>query len=277
MSRLTFGQANGYEPLPVQAQLQTMSDATLAATWRLIHDWMMSGLRSANDVVKRGVQRVLRDWWVDQARMMIDEAPATPQLWENTIKKVMQSNWLNAYNFMQYLLNHQSFPPVLKGQLAAVLVKTNAAYRVVENEIVPFSSEEEHSQLLVAMRSAKAANAHGVKAHLQKAGVALSNSDWAGAVLNSISAVEGATKFASGEDSKDLSAALNELKRQGKIAHPALIEGLKRIYGYSSDEKGVRHALVFEGKAAVTEREAFLLFGLCASFVTYLLSIETSG
>jgi hypothetical protein len=44
------------------------------------------------------------------------------------------------------------------------------------------------------------------------------------------------------------------------------------LYGYSSDEEGVRHALVFKEEAQVDEADALFMLGACASFVSYLLA-----
>ncbi|ODP39356.1 hypothetical protein BFL28_11145 [Sphingomonas turrisvirgatae] len=44
------------------------------------------------------------------------------------------------------------------------------------------------------------------------------------------------------------------------------------LYGYTSDTDGVRHALVFNDSANVSEAEALFMFGACAAFVSYLLT-----
>jgi hypothetical protein len=41
---------------------------------------------------------------------------------------------------------------------------------------------------------------------------------------------------------------------------------------YTSDEEGVRHALVFGDEAQVDEADALFMLGACASFVSYLLA-----
>jgi hypothetical protein len=47
------------------------------------------------------------------------------------------------------------------------------------------------------------------------------------------------------------------------------------LYGYSSDEEGVRHALVFSNETQVDEADALFMLGACASFVSYLLARGT--
>ncbi|HAE28382.1 MAG TPA: hypothetical protein DCG58_14560, partial [Hyphomonas adhaerens] len=48
--------------------------------------------------------------------------------------------------------------------------------------------------------------------------------------------------------------------------------GAVQLYGYTSDEEGVRHALVFNEKSTVDEVDALFMLGACASFVSYLLA-----
>jgi hypothetical protein len=46
----------------------------------------------------------------------------------------------------------------------------------------------------------------------------------------------------------------------------------QKLYGYTSDENGIRHASVFDPKAKVDETDALFMLGACASFVSYLLA-----
>lgn len=61
------------------------------------------------------------------------------------------------------------------------------------------------------------------------------------------------------------------LEMKGRI-HPALKKGFESIYAYTSDEKGIRHALLDKGDAAVDEADALFMLGAASTFVTYLLS-----
>ena len=54
-----------------------------------------------------------------------------------------------------------------------------------------------------------------------------------------------------------------------KPMHAALRQALEKLYGYTSDEKGVRHALLDE--ATVDEADARFMMVACSAFVTYLI------
>lgn len=100
--------------------------------------------------------------------------------------------------------------------------------------------------------------------------MALHEGKWAGSVRESIHAVESvACELAPGKNT--LGAALDAIKI--KDLHGGLKEAFEKLYGYASNEKGVRHALVFGGaEAKVDETDALFMLGACASFVSYLLA-----
>jgi hypothetical protein len=61
------------------------------------------------------------------------------------------------------------------------------------------------------------------------------------------------------------------LERRGHL-NGALKSAFGSLYGYSSEEEGVRHALVYSDEAKVDEADALFMLGACASFVSYLLA-----
>ena len=86
----------------------------------------------------------------------------------------------------------------------------------------------------------------------------------------SIHAVEAvAVRLAPGTNT--LGSALKVLENKEHL-HGGLKSAFEKLYGYSSDEEGVRHALVFEDNTKVDETDALFMLGACASFVTYLLA-----
>ena len=64
---------------------------------------------------------------------------------------------------------------------------------------------------------------------------------------------------------------MKKLEDCGTKLHPALKQGFLKIYGYTSDEGGVRHA---EGMfvSDVTFEEAKFMLVSCSAFVNFLIS-----
>jgi hypothetical protein len=67
-----------------------------------------------------------------------------------------------------------------------------------------------------------------------------------------------------------MSDALKALESKWRI-HPALMEALSRLYGYTSAEPGIRHPVLEGPNASVDEADALFMFGACSAFVTYLV------
>ena len=112
----------------------------------------------------------------------------------------------------------------------------------------------------------------GVRAHLRRALELLSDlraPDYRNSIKESISAVESIAQTITGDEKATLGQALTVLERKHGL-HPALKEGFKKIYHYTSDADGIRHAMLDEPTLDVTDAKFFLLS--CTSFINYLKS-----
>ena len=74
-----------------------------------------------------------------------------------------------------------------------------------------------------------------------------------------------------GNDKPTLGDALKAIEKKGFPVHPALKEAFNKLYGYTSDEGGIRHA---EGltESDVSFEEAKFMLVSCSAFVNYLLA-----
>lgn len=172
---------------------------------------------------------------------------------------------------VEFLVQHHGCSDALKRELAGAFVKARAAYRVFDDQyIAAIGTEEQAAAFERAIADAAAKSAAPVRKQLIAAGVALRNADWAGSVRENIHAVE-ATAVRLAPGSNTLGAALKVLEQRGHL-HGGLRTAFSALYGYSSDEEGVRHALVFGDEAQVDEADALFMLGACASFVSYLLA-----
>ena len=74
--------------------------------------------------------------------------------------------------------------------------------------------------------------------------------------------------------SKTLGPALDSIEKAGLLKHAALKNAFKRLYGYTNDEQGIRHALLDRGSTDAGLDEAVFMFGACASFAAYLAQMN---
>lgn len=145
-----------------------------------------------------------------------------------------------------------------------------AAYRVVGRQVIcPISSEAESTAIKKAFSDLKTFQFNGARGHLLSAASHLSAGHFADSVRDSIHAVE-AVATAIEPSANVLSKALQKLE-QKTLIHPAMRKGFDALYAYTSDEGGIRHALL-EPSANVDETDAVFMLGSCAAFVSHLVN-----
>ena len=67
-----------------------------------------------------------------------------------------------------------------------------------------------------------------------------------------------------------LSDAVKRLEDGGLTLHPAFKEALSKLYGYTSDAEGIRHALHDEPN--LDHADAVFMLVMCSGFMSYLLA-----
>ena len=172
------------------------------------------------------------------------------------------------FDSLEFLLQHPKVSDGLRDDLGRAFEQGRSAYRIRGGEIIAVGSPETAAAVLSAIDQATDA-APAAASHLRRSGNLLSKGDWAGSVRESIHAVESVVRLLT--DTGKLSDALDVLTRRGQL-HGALRTGFAALYGYTSDEEGVRHASVFSPQAKVDEADAMFMLGACSSFVGYILS-----
>ena len=116
----------------------------------------------------------------------------------------------------------------------------------------------------------------GSAAHLKKAAECINGQDWAGSVRESIHAVESVARQLDPKASNELGPALKSLEKERNPPSGAQV-GIHKLYGYTSNEQGIRHALLDQDSANVGMDEAVFMLGACASFSSYLWRKHVAG
>ncbi len=116
----------------------------------------------------------------------------------------------------------------------------------------------------------------GSAAHLKNAAECINGQDWAGSIRESIHAVESVARQLDPKASTALGPALAALEKRVSL-HPALKSAFTKLYGYTSNEQGIRHPLLKQDSANVGMDEAVFMLGACASFSSYLWRKHAAG
>ena len=183
------------------------------------------------------------------------------------------------FDMIHFVLRHPECPDGFCTAMKETFLDCRLAY-VVDTEppatIFPAATREEGDSIVESILVLREARLDGSASHLRKASEYLNASDWAGSVRESIHAVESVARQLDPGAAKTLGPALTSLKKRGAV-HPALKEAFGKLYGYTSDEQGIRHSLLHRPDANVGIDEAVFMLGACASFASYLWRKREGG
>ena len=139
-------------------------------------------------------------------------------------------------------------------------------------KLVEITAEAEVQAVEEALVQAKQSGLGGVHTHLDEALKKLSEKpepDYRNAIKEAISAVESAARVISKKEKATLDDALITVGQASPI-HGALVEAFRKLYGFTSDEKGIRHSLLDQSATFDIEDARFFVVA-CSAFVNLLI------
>ena len=277
---LTFSQAHGYEDVPGPLKLEELSREARTHIWNVFYLYLDASKRpevsypEPSSWVIEGVwEEILwaRHVWYDN--LPVDE-------WRTDFERVCRDlrdevetvPFNKVFDLLQFVLRHPKCPSGFASAMEEVFAHCRLAYKVDEGEpqtIVPSVTEEEGNAFVESLNTLRAVGLRGSAEHLRKASECINENDWAGSIRESIHAVESVARQIAPEKTDTLTQALNSIDGRTSL-HSNLKDGFKALYWYTSDEQGVRHALLDREEASVGMDEAVFMLGACASFASYL-------
>jgi len=183
--------------------------------------------------------------------------------------------WYEVYDFIEFVANHY---PDEDGSVNSgfmdfcniVLERHLSAYRFVGGQIADVTSEEEISEIEQALEATQGLEA--VNTHLHTALSRFSDRkspDYRNSIKESISAVESLCSLISGDEKATLGHALKEIEKHVQL-HGALKSAFEKLYGYTSDADGIRHALLEESN--LRSEDAKFMLVACSAFINYVIA-----
>lgn len=171
---------------------------------------------------------------------------------------------------IKYLAAKREFNSVLVSFVSNInseFERLNFGYRIVENQIVEITSEQEIKTIETAIDN----NKENIKLHLNNALKLYAqrpNADYRNSIKESITAVEAFTREITG----DKGLNLGKMESAGIQIPPVLRKSFEILYGYTNDPKtGIRHALMDETAEYVPRaEEALFMLVSCSAFINYL-------
>lgn len=288
--KLTFSQAQGLEELPGRPAPGELSEEVRILLWEafdaateaaaygsifLIRDWedvLLSLARSHLHVPSEDLAHEHRI--LGQRRTAVDavrEAFRPFFLGETSYRRIL--------DLVQDAMRHERCPPKFVADVKKAFEGRDVAYFVDTSgppTILPAATTEEQEAIRLAQQGLSDAGHSAAHTHLRRAGELFRDGEWRESVHQSISAVESVAKSIEPEETR-LSKILAKLQDEaGLDIHPAFGSALQKLYGWASDEPGVRHGSS-ERVDRVGRAEAAFMISACAAFCTYLLEKQRAA
>jgi hypothetical protein len=177
----------------------------------------------------------------------------------------MKCPWHEVYTLVELIAARSGIKGNRLRQFAQTFMEREmAAYRFVEGRIVEITDEGEIAEIEAAIEGSPKPVATHLKSSLAKLSDR-KNPDYRNSVKEAISAVEAAAREITGDKNATLGQALKVLPKK---MHPAFEAALSKLYGYTSDASGIRHALSEE--SSVDAAEARFMLIACSAFINLL-------
>ena len=154
-----------------------------------------------------------------------------------------------------------------------VLEREFAGYRFVGDKLVRITGKQEIQSIEESLKLGGPFTQ--VSGHIHRALQSLSDRetpDYPNSIKESILAVEAACRVVSGKPKATLGDALKAVGDES--AHPALRGAFEKLYGWTSDAAGIRHAM--SGDTSVDFADAQFMVIACSAFTNYLATKGTS-
>jgi len=257
---MLFSKRHGFAETRFEPQIESMDDELRSGLWNVFHDWIFGRKAQGN------TDSVLRIIWTEIYKRPVDELPHEAGHYKRIF---MESPWYEVYDIVEFL---SAYDPTAQ-DFDRVLRRDNAGYRILDGQVTPIVEEGEVREVNAVLEDTSS-RFHLARQHVARAVELFSDReapDYRNAVKEAISGAESAACVATGK--RKFGDALKELRSRG--LHPALAGVFGQLYGYSSDESGVRHALLDEGKTGAAE--AHYMIVSCSAFISYLMRLESAG
>jgi hypothetical protein len=273
---MLFSHRMGLKPIKTGIQVNAIDqdlrnclwNALSTFYWNLMRDNLISNHTEMDILFKR--------IWHDHFKRPID---TLSNYWPETYKEIrglfFSCLWYDVYDIIEFIANNypDSYDSVNREFMKfcnSILERELSAYRFVGGKITPITSQEEISEIEEVLEATKPLKT--VNIHLRTALQLLADRkapDYRNSIKESISAVEAVCKIITKEESTTLGQALNRIENTLGLS-PALKSAFSNLYGYTSGEEGIRHALLDEPNLGFEDAKFMLV--ACSAFVNYLIA-----
>lgn len=280
---MRFSERIGVKPLRLEFQRDGIDDALRAGLWTALSTTVLKFKYEYNlygrsnwgpyfDVISTQV-------YVWFFKRPIDRKPNGADDFVKLVRDwFFKAEWFEVYDFIEFVYDVQKSQEAERGgkisdSLAKLvngfLEEEQSAYRLVDGQVTDITNEAEQDSVEAAANPPAGFQAAGT--HIRTALALYSdrkNHNYRNVIKEAISAVEATCRLISDQPKATLGDALKTIDNKHGL-HPSLKEGLLKLYGYTSDQGGIRHSLLEADNVDAPDAKFMLVS--CSAFCNFLI------
>jgi len=273
---LTFSQRIGVTPIRQTVQTDSMDNDLRTGLWNVFFLLIFDGKTTTEyNLIPPNLKSFLVNMWFDFLKGPVDAIPDNYHQAHDVLRELFLKvwKWPIVYDFMEFAVRYEQRigRDSLETAWNSILERELSGFRFVNHRVTLITDKTELSAIEDAIQQAGSLTQTGAKEHLDTALKYLSdrqNPDYRNSIKESISAIEAIARIISGNPKAKLTDVLKRLEDTLGL-HPALRSAYATLYGYASDEAGIRHAM--QHKSEVDFADAKYMIVICSAFVYYLI------
>ena len=273
--KLSFAKRYGYERVDIPFQLDNIDEILRTELWNAFYIFIHSKLQES-EYGKDSYRTLNKTLWVHFFKKAYDDFPNRDyEFAEHVRSYIEKSLWYKVYQLFEFV-----FPNIQRNELYKLddfveylnskLLENHSGYRIINNRFIPIINETEINEIIKTKDDSEKYGLTSIQQHLNSAIELMSKKpvpNYRNSIKESISMVEVISRIIEPTENT-LGKALIKLEKNKKI-NLTLKAGFEKLYAYSNNKNGIRHALMDEEIINPEDAQFFLI--ACSAFTNYLI------
>ena len=276
---MRFSERYGYKKVREIVQIDSMDEPLRNALWSMLKVFVWDHVHASTGMYRgyhlsngsnEQIRNLCKRLWFSYFKKPLDQLDDEwGEVHSQLRKYFFDCEWYEVYDFLEFVAGNYDryqFKEKFIDACNQTLEKEVSAYRFVDGLISRITEQQEVDEIERALETALGP----VRTHLRRALELLSSReapDYRNSIKESISAVESLAAIATGADKGTLGQLIKKLEHDIQL-HPALRTAFSSLYGYTSDEGGIRHALMESENIRFEDAKFFLV--VCSAFINFV-------
>ena len=277
---MNFSERYGFKPIREIIQSESIDKPLRNGIWSLLKifcwddaqydDDLLHGGYYISEYSNKGLYDLCSRLWFDYFKTPLDELGHN---WTNVLEQLRRyffsCKWYEVYDLLEFVANNykrHDFKEPFLNACNNLLEKEMSAYRFLNGVLTRITEKEEIKEIEEALEY----HFDPVKTHLMRSLELLSDRatpDYRNSIKESISAVESLVANVLEEEGGTLGQLLKKMETDQGL-HPALKASFSNLYGYTSNEGGIRHALMEKDNNDFHDAKFMLV--VCSAFINFV-------